>query len=121
MKKAFDCCNLDILLKKLNHYGFKNVVNSWFKNYLVNKTQYVCINGAFSTERIITCGVPQGSVLLFLLYINDLPLATSFFISLFADDTSFLKSSPDIATLILDANTELKKKQQNGFKQIVCH
>ena len=26
LKKAFDCCYLDILFKKLNHYGFKNVV-----------------------------------------------------------------------------------------------
>jgi len=116
LKKAFDCCDLDILLKKINHYGFKNMVNSWFKNYLVNRTQYVCINGAFSTERIITCGVPQGSVLLFLLYINDLPLATSFFTRLFGDDISFLKSSPDIATLILDANTELKKKTAKWFQ-----
>ena len=100
MKKAFDCCNLDILLKKLNHYGFKNVANTWFKNYLVNRTQYVCINGAFPTERIITCGIPQGSVLG--------PLATSFFIRLFADGTSFLKSSPDIACL-MQTHTELKK------------
>ena len=42
--------------------------------------------------------------------IND--LATSFFTSLFSDDTSFLKSSPDTASLILNANTELKKQQQ---------
>ena len=41
-----------------------------------------------------------------------MPLATSFFTSLFADDTSFLKSSPDIASLTLDANTELKKSSK---------
>ena len=90
LKKA---CDLDILLKKIIHCCFKNVANTWFKDYLVNKTQYVCINGVFSTEKIITCGVPQGSVLeplLFLLYINDLPLAI-FFSSLIADDTSFFK------------------------------
>ena len=52
LKKAFDCCDLDILLKKLNHYGFKNVANTWFKNYLINRTQYICINGFFSTEKI---------------------------------------------------------------------
>jgi len=38
-----------------------------------------------------------------------LPLATSFFTNLFADDTSFLKSSPHIETLVIDANFELKK------------
>ena len=36
---------------------------------------------------------------LYLLYINDWPLAT-FFTSLFADDSSYLKSSPDIASLM---------------------
>ena len=59
LKKAFDCCNLDILLKKLEYYGFKNVANTWFQNYLVNRTQYVCINGIFSKEKTILCGVPQ--------------------------------------------------------------
>ena len=98
------------------------VSKMWFKNYLVIRTQYVCINGAFSTERIIPCGVPQGSILgplRFLLYINDLPLVTSFFTSLFADETSFLKSSPDITSLILDSNTAknqifAKKGNQSG-------
>ena len=36
LKKAFDCCDLSILLKKLMRYGFKNVANAWFKNYLFN-------------------------------------------------------------------------------------
>ena len=32
-----------------------------------------------------------------------------FFTNLFADDISFLKSSPHIETLVIDANFELKK------------
>ena len=51
LKKAFDCCDLDILLKKLIHYGFKNVTNTWIKNYLVNRTQSVCINGVFFNRK----------------------------------------------------------------------
>ena len=51
LKKAFDCCDLYILLKKLMRYGFKNVANTWVKNYLVNRTQYVCINGVSEQNR----------------------------------------------------------------------
>ena len=110
IKKAFNTCDFEIL--KTKNYGFKNVSNTWFRNYLTIRTQFVCINGVCSNEKIITCGVPQWSVLgpiLFLLYINDLPEATSFFTNLFADDTSFQMSSSNLELLVSVANEELEK------------
>ena len=92
LKKAFDTVNFDILLSKLEHYGFRGISNSWFKNYLVGRNQYVCVNGVNSQTKQIFCGVPQGSVLgplLFLIFINDLPNCTKLFSILFADDTTF--------------------------------
>ena len=112
IKKAFDCVNFDILLEKLNHYGFRGIANTWFKNYLTDRTQTVSINGTISESKEITCGVPQGSVLgpvLFLLYINDLPNSTNFFTSLFADDTVLIKSSENLHSLFSESNQELQR------------
>ena len=112
LKKAFDTVNFSILLKKLEHYGFRGDSNIWFQNYLTNREQYVEINGTKSTKRTILCGVPQGSVLgplLFLIYINDLPSATDLFTILFADDTTFQLSGNNPVDLFLKANIELQR------------
>ena len=63
LKKAFDTVDHNILLKKLEHYGIRNKENSWFKNYLCDREQFVTFNGISSEKNQITCGVPQGSVL----------------------------------------------------------
>ena len=73
--KAFDTVNHVSLLYKLDNYSFRGTAYSCFKSYLHKKTQTVNINGSNANELIINCGVPQGSVLLpllFLIYINDI-------------------------------------------------
>lgn len=74
LKKAFDTVDHTILLTKLNHYGIRGVVLDWFKSYLFQRGQLVNVNGPNSLTLRVTCGVPQGSILiplLFLLYVND--------------------------------------------------
>ena len=73
-------------------YHTDNTSLWWFESYLHDRTQRCCINGSLSDTLPITRGVPQGSILgpiLFLLYINDLPLAIpDCNVDIYADDTT---------------------------------
>ena len=81
LSKAFDTVDHSMLLKKLELYRVTDRNHSWFKNYLLNRKQFIQINEEENTElETITCVVPQGSILgplLFLLYVNDLKNATN--------------------------------------------
>ena len=56
LKKAFDTVNYDILLSKLENYGFRGVVNGWFKSYLIGRRQYTTVNGYISDSHQTLCG-----------------------------------------------------------------
>ena len=111
-KKAFDTVDHYLLLKKLEiTYGFRGIALDIMKSYLTNRQQYTKIGNKHSTKQNINCGVPQGSLLgplLFILYINDLPSASLFFSTLFADDTLLSMADKNLDTLEKRVNSELK-------------
>ncbi len=86
--KAFDKVPHQRLLTKLHHYGIRGQTLEWIRAFLTDRTQRVAVDGAISDPAPVVSGVPQGSVLgpiLFLVYINDLPLKVSPKTRLFAD------------------------------------
>ena len=113
LQKAFDTVDHNILLHKLNYYGIRGLANDWFKSYLLNRKQYVSIQGIDSDQAIMEYGVPQGSVLgplLFLLYINDLHKAVKFSTTRhFADDTNLLIKNKSLKQLKKHLNLDLRK------------
>ena len=65
----------------------------------------VQVNGSNSLLMNVLLGVPQGSILgplLFLIYINDLPLCSELFALLFADDTTLLLSDSNLEKVTVE-------------------
>ena len=73
-------------------YKLSDKTINWGSSYVFDRKQKVVINNIESRTENIVCGVHQGSILgtlLFLMYINDLPLYTkNVSTDLYADDTT---------------------------------
>ena len=110
-QKAFDTVNHEILLVKLAFYSIYGLANSWLKSLLKNKKQYVDLPGHSSNVKIVTCVVPQGSILgplLFLFYINDLQSVFSkLVVHHFSDDSNLLFSAKKLGAIESVINHEL--------------
>ena len=112
LSKAFDTVNHAILLKKFDRdFGIRGKELDILKSYLFNRYQFTKIRNIKSTKRKISCGVPQGSTLgplLFILYLNDLPLASQFSTTLFADETYLSLSDINLSNLEQKVNYQLQ-------------
>ena len=101
----------NILVRKLGMYGFGHQACSWFKSYLSGRVQATKVNGQVSDERVMSCGVPQGSILgplLFIIYINDLKCyLNECKVSLYADDTALFAALSSYIDLMLSLRIDM--------------
>jgi len=91
ISKASDRVWHIVVFYKLKNYGIKGILYKWFKAYLSDREQRVIFEGYRSNSKLVSAGVPQGSVLspfLFWLFINDITHNVISDIKLFADDTT---------------------------------
>ena len=102
-----------ILLKNIEHYAISGITLEWFRNYLSRRQWFIKIGTNKSTTSLVTCGVPQGSILgflLFLIYVNDLQNYLSFGSSrLFMDDTNIIYGGNSINAFKHNAKADLEK------------
>ena len=112
LSNAFDSLNHELLLAKLEAYGFDEPSLNFIHSYLTDRKQRTKVNNDVSSWATIDAGIPQGSILgplLFNNYMNDIFWFTpEINIANYADDSTPYNTSNDIETLldILQKNTE---------------
>ena len=122
-RKAFDVIEHNILISKLSKRGVTGNELEWFKSYLQERNQFVSCGSVESERRLITHGVPQGSVLgltLFNIHINGITdTYTDSEVVLYADDTEIHASAKDVSAAEKRVNKDLKSTatlwNQNGL------
>ena len=119
--KALDTVNHNILLKELHYYGSRGSAKGcffFFSYFIIKSTEWetkFSLSGFNSSIKQISIGVPEGSVLvplLFLVYINDLNGCGKYLETFHFADKNMHQSHSSLETLVKRMNIDLKNLSQ---------
>ena len=102
----------ELIIAKLNAYGFNLPALNLIQNYLANRKEIIKINDSCSPWSDIVFGVPQGSILgplLFNIFLSDLFLVVKDVNIAYADDNTPYDSCYTVEEVILSLQSSLKK------------
>ena len=112
LSKAFDTLNHELLIAKLNAYGFSHSSLRLLYSYLTDRWQRTKINYTYSSWTEIIQGVPQGSILgplLFNIYLNDLfYLDIDSHLCNYDDDNTLYQCDKNLSELVSKLETSAK-------------
>ena len=118
VSKAFDCLPHGLLIAKPHAYGLSTAACHLMFSYLKGRRQRVKISNSRSSWKLLTKGVPQGSILgpfLFNVFMNDLFLfIQNCKLYNYADYNSMIYSSPDINAILTNLKHDCKM-QSSGL------
>ena len=104
LSKAFDCLSHELLIAKLDAYGFDKNALKLVNSYLSNRKQRVKINNKYSSWSEILFGVPQGSILgslLFNIFICDMfYFLEDYDIANYADDSTRYNADKNVESVV---------------------
>ena len=128
LSKAFNCLDHELLIAKVNTYGFSLPALMLTHSYLSHRKQRTRVNNSYSEWLAVMFGVPQGSILgplLFKKFLADLFLIHSDIdIANFADNnTPYLpaKNIEDVIESLERASVSLFRWLENNLLKGNAH
>ncbi|KAF9795227.1 hypothetical protein SFRURICE_004599, partial [Spodoptera frugiperda] len=112
------------LITSLEECGVEKPLKDWFRDYLTSRSYRVRIGDTLSDEKIVRCGVPQGSgsgPVCYLMHVNSLcNVLQHCSAHMFADDLCALRAGTDIAETCRlvqqDVDAVVKWSHDNGIE-----